>query len=245
MIQKSFYLSVLEARKKHKKQFALLIDPDKFKSVDIIKQAEDSHVDCIMIGGSIISSGKFEICVHSIKEKTKIPLVIFPGNYLQISNKADAILLLSLISGRNADFLIGSHVTAAPQLKASNLEIIPTGYMLIGDGRQTSASYMSNTNPIPSDKYEIAMSTAMAGEMLGLKLIYLDAGSGAEAPVKGSMIKSVRDNISIPIIVGGGIDNEAKATQACKMGADMIVVGNAAEKNAGLIKKISKAIHAI
>jgi putative glycerol-1-phosphate prenyltransferase len=245
MLHKFFYLSVLEARKKQKKQFALLIDPDKFKSLDIIKHAEDSRVDCIMIGGSIISSGNFELCVATIKEKTKIPIVIFPGNYLQISNKADAILLLSLISGRNADFLIGSHVTAAPQLRASNLEIIPTGYMLIGDSRQTSASYMSNTNPIPSDKDDIAMSTAMAGEMLGLKLIYLDAGSGAKAPVKESMIKKVRENINVPIIVGGGIDNEAKAILACKMGADIIVVGNAAEKNIKVIKKISAAIHAI
>jgi putative glycerol-1-phosphate prenyltransferase len=243
MINQSFYLSVLECRKKKKKQFSLLVDPDKFSSGDVISYAEDFNVDCIMIGGSIISSGSFEKCLNLIKQRTKIPLVIFPGNYLQISHKADAILLLSLISGRNAEFLIGNHVTAAPLLKASNLEIVPTGYMLIGNGSQTSAAYMSNTNPIPSDKDEIAVSTAIAGEMLGLKLIYLDAGSGAESPVRESMIKKVRANISIPLIVGGGINSVSKAISACTMGADMIVVGNAAEKNFKLIKQISKAIH--
>jgi putative glycerol-1-phosphate prenyltransferase len=164
---------------------------------------------------------------------------------LQISKSADAILLLSLISGRNADLLIGQHVIAAPLLKSSHLEIIPTGYMLIESGTQTAASYISNTLPIPSQKDDIAMSTAMAGEMLGLNLIYLDAGSGAKNSVSEAMIRKVKSNINIPLIVGGGINTPAKAIKACEAGADLIVVGNAIEKNARLIKDISTAIHKI
>jgi phosphoglycerol geranylgeranyltransferase len=164
-------------------------------------------------------------------------------NDLQISKKADGILFLSLISGRNAELLIGKHVIAAPVLKASLLEVLPTGYMLIESGKQTSASYMSNTNPIPADKDDIAMCTAMAGEMLGLKLIYMDAGSGAINAVSETMIKKVSTNINIPLIIGGGINSAEKALKACRAGADVIVVGNGIEKKVSLIKTIAKAVH--
>ncbi len=243
MIQKSIYSSILKSRTQRKKQFALLIDPDKFEKTNVIKLAETAGVDFIMVGGSLITNGSLEQCINKIKEQTSIPVIIFPGNNLQISKRADAILLLSLISGRNADLLIGNHVIAAPVLKSSGLEIIPAGYMLIESGKQTAASYMSNSLPIPSDKDDIAMCTAMAGEMLGLKLIYLDAGSGALKNVSASMIQKVKTAVNIPILVGGGINSAQKAVAACNAGADVIVVGNAIEKNATLINNISSAIH--
>ncbi len=243
MIQNAIYSSILKSKEQGKKQFAVLIDPDKFKSTKIIKLAESVETDFILVGGSLISSGNFEKCINNIKSITSIPVIIFPGNNLQVSKAADTLLLLSLISGRNPDFLIGQHVISASFLKSSGLEIIPTGYMLIESEKQTAASYMSNTIPIPNDKYDIAMSTAMAGEMLGLKLIYMDAGSGAKKSVPSEMINKVSASIKIPLIIGGGINNAAKATTACKAGADIIVVGNALEKDSSLIKNISHAIH--
>ena len=243
MIQNTNYSSILKSKEQGKKQFAVLIDPDKFKSTKIIKLAESVGTDFILVGGSLISSGNFEKCIKNIKAITSIPVIIFPGNNLQVSKSADSILLLSLISGRNPDFLIGQHVISAPFLKSSGLEIIPTGYMLIESEKQTAASYMSNTIPIPNDKYDIAMSTAMAGDMLGLKLIYMDAGSGAKKSVPSEMINKVSSSIKIPLVIGGGINSAAKATAACKAGADIIVVGNALEKDSSLIRNISHAIH--
>jgi phosphoglycerol geranylgeranyltransferase len=242
-MQKKLYSFILKSKLKQKKLFAILIDPDKFESAEILELAAASKVDLILIGGSIITNGNFEKCVETIKKKSKIPLLIFPGNNLQISKNADGILLLSLISGRNPDMLIGKHVISAPLLKSSRLEIIPTGYMLIESGRQTAALYMSNTSPIPSDKEDIAMCTAMAGEMLGLNLIYLDAGSGAENCVPPSMIKKVSKSISVPVVVGGGINTSEKAAKACQAGADIIVVGNALEKDKLLIKEMAHTIH--
>lgn len=242
-MQKNNYEKIIKNKAKGKKLFAVLIDPDKFESTEVISKANRAGVDFIMVGGSILSNGSFEKCIQSIKKNTTIPILIFPGNHLQISKNADAILLLSLISGRNPELLIGKHVIAAPQIKTSNLEVLATGYMLIESGRQTSASYMSNTNPIPSDKTSIAACTAMAGEQLGLKLIYMDAGSGAMNTVSSEMIKKVSKNISIPLIIGGGINSPKKALLACKSGADIIVVGNAIEKDVTLIESIAKAIH--
>jgi putative glycerol-1-phosphate prenyltransferase len=178
-----------------------------------------------------------------MKSKSNIPAILFPGNSFQLSYKADAILFLSLISGRNAELLIGNHVISAPFLKVSPLEIIPTGYMLIEGGVMTSVQYMSNTNPIPNTKPDIAMCTAMAGEMLGLKQIYMDAGSGAQKPVSAEMITAVSSTISIPLIVGGGIKSPEQASINVAAGADVIVVGNAIEKDPSLIKEISAAIH--
>jgi phosphoglycerol geranylgeranyltransferase len=239
------YESILKSKKEGKKLFAVLIDPDKFDSMEVIEQCNHSKVDFIMVGGSILSADNFETCIQTIKKSTTIPVIIFPGNNLQISKEADAILLLSLISGRNADFLIGKQVIAAPFLKASELEILPTGYMLIESGTPTAASYMSNTTPIPHHKNDIAACTALAGELLGLKMIYMDAGSGALNAINESMITTTKKAISIPLIIGGGITTSEKAILACKAGADVIVVGNAIENNVSLIASLSAAIHAL
>jgi phosphoglycerol geranylgeranyltransferase len=237
------YTTILKKKQLGQKLFAVLIDPDKFQSTEIVQRAEAAKADFIMVGGSLLTTGNFEHCISTIKKATRLPVLIFPGNNLQISADADAILLLSLISGRNPEFLIGKHVIAAPQLKSSKLEIIPTGYLLIESGRPTTASYISNTVPIPHDKVDIALCTAIAGEMLGLKLIYLDAGSGALTPVNRHMIKGVAEQLTVPLVVGGGIRNAEAALTACEAGADIIVVGNAIEKDPAVIEAISKAVH--
>ncbi len=204
--------------------------------------AESSAVDYILMGGSLLVNDRLDQCISLIKKETRLPVVLFPGNEMQINGKADAILLLSLISGRNPEMLIGKHVTAAPYLKASGLEVLSTGYMLIESGNSTTALYMSNTAPIPREKDDIAICTAMAGEMLGMKLIYMDAGSGAIHPVSASMIKKVKAQINIPLIVGGGIKDPQIAYESCIAGADMIVVGTAIEKDISLIKDIAAAV---
>lgn len=237
------YSSVLKSKAAGKKQFAVLIDPDKFGEDELLSLANEASVDFILLGGSLLTNGNFEKCIRIVKQKTKIPLIIFPGNGLQISGNADGILLLSLISGRNAEMLIGNHVIAAPALRSSGLELLPTGYMLIESGTPTAALYMSNTTPIPHNKPDIAMCTAMAGEMLGLKLIYMDAGSGAKNCVSEEMIRKVHAAVSIPLIVGGGISTAEKASSACRAGADLIVVGNAIEKDKALLKEIAAAVH--
>ena len=240
------YKNILAKKSEEKKQFAVLIDPDKQKNSDLILTldlARESHVDYLFVGGSLLTNDNLEKCIKTIKDNSNIPAILFPGNVMQINDQADGILFLSLISGRNADLLIGKQVISAPILKQTNLEIISTGYMLIDSGMPTAASYMSNTIPIPRNKNGIAASTALAGEYLGLKMIYMDGGSGAQKPIKTEMIKKVSKNINIPLIVGGGICNAEKALENCKAGADIIVVGNAIEKDPNLIKEISQAIH--
>ena len=236
----NIYSNIVKKAGQGKKQFSVLIDPDKPGDLkELIKRAEAADVDYFFIGGSLITTSGIASCVKMIKEKSLIPVVLFPGSTLQITEHADAVLFLALISGRNAELLIGKHVTAAPVVKASKLEVIPTGYMLIDGGKPTTASYISNTSPIPADKDEIAMSTAMAGEMLGMRLIYADAGSGAENAVSESMIRLIKKNITIPLIVGGGIRTAERAAKAYAAGADMVVVGNGIEKDLSLIEKIS------
>jgi phosphoglycerol geranylgeranyltransferase len=242
-MSQTLYKDIAEAKSHNKKKLALLIDPDKFTSVDVVKQAETSGVDLIFIGGSLLSKGSFSKCVDLVKQNTKLPVIIFPGHIDQVSDKADGILFLSLISGRNAENLIGKHVLAAPILKKTKLEILPTGYMLIDGGKVTTATYMSNTVPIPHDKNDIAACTALAGEMLGLKLIYMDTGSGANKHVSLKMIKEVKKNISIPLIIGGGIRTPEDAYEVCKAGADMIVIGTIAEESPEIVQQIAKAVH--
>jgi putative glycerol-1-phosphate prenyltransferase len=244
----SIYKTILAKKAKHQKQFALLIDPDKTDAAKLnllLKTAQKSAADYIFIGGSFLTNDSFCNCVRFVKDSCDIPVILFPGSNLQICHDADAILFLSLISGRNPEMLIGNHVIAAPYLQKSPIEIISTGYLLIDSGRTTTAVYMSNTTPIPYEKDDIAGYTALAGEMLGMKMIYADAGSGALKPVSESMISSVSKNISIPLIAGGGIRTPEQAVKACKAGADIIVVGNAIEKNSKLITSISAAIHKI
>jgi phosphoglycerol geranylgeranyltransferase len=227
------------------KQFAVLVDPEQCNE-GIIKNlvflAASSSVDYIMVGGSLLVNDHLDSCIKLIKSETDLPVILFPGSEMQINGKADAILLLSLISGRNPELLIGKHVSAAPYLRTSGLEILPTGYMLIESGNSTTALYMSNTTPIPREKDDIAVCTAMAGEMLGMKLIYMDAGSGAAKPIPASMISSVKEQISVPLIVGGGIRTPEIALESCKAGADVIVVGTAIEKDIQLIKEIADAV---
>ena len=229
-----------------KKKFVVLIDPDKPSDeqiIDIVKKSVQAGVDFFFVGGSLLTTDSLDNCINLIKQHCDIPVLIFPGNSLQISKWCDGFLLLSLISGRNAEMLIGRHVIAAPYLKLYGNEIIPTGYMIIDGGKQTSVSYMSNTTPIPHDKDDIAMCTALAGEMLGLKLIYMDAGSGAINPISAEMISKVKHTIEVPLIIGGGINTPEKAATAAKAGADIIVVGNALEKSTDRLSEFAEAIH--
>lgn len=237
---------ILTARKEEKrKSFAVLLDPDKvdFDTFQIfLEQAVEKEVDFFFVGGSLITNYAIDKLISAIQRFTNIPTILFPGNSLHVEHTADAILLLSLISGRNPDFLIGQHVIAAPMLKKSGIEILPTGYMLIESGKLTTVSYISNTTPIPHDKASIAACTAMAGEMLGLKNIFLDAGSGAQIPVSAEMIAAVRSAVDTPIIVGGGIDTSEKALLAMQAGADVIVVGNGIEQNPDLLPEIAASV---
>ncbi len=230
--------------KEGKKLFAVLIDPDKFPHQNLLKiitAMETANPDIILVGGSLVAEKTGKV-VSLLKEHLSVPVLLFPGNLLQITSNADGLLYLSLISGRNSEFLIGNHVASAPYLKKSGMEIISTGYMLIEGGATTSVEYMSNTRPIPADKNDIAVATAMAAEMLGLKLVYLEGGSGAINPVPEEMITEVKKNISIPLIVGGGLNTIEKVEKACKAGADIVVVGNAFEKDLSLLKDFKKLI---
>lgn len=228
------------------KKFAVLIDPDSARvsnMASLAKQCQSAAVDYFMVGGSLLVNNVLDDCLTTIKEHCDIPLILFPGDSFQLSYRADALLFLSLISGRNAELLIGKHVITAPYIKLSPLEVISCGYMLIDGGVSTTVSYISNTQPIPSDKDDVAICTALAGEMLGLQLMYLEAGSGAINPVSCQMIESVSGAIDVPLIVGGGISTPEKARRNVMAGADMIVVGNAIERDPTLINELADAVH--
>jgi phosphoglycerol geranylgeranyltransferase len=242
------YPSLLEKKKAGKKSFAVLVDPDKVSTSslhDMVTQAVAAKVDYFFVGGSLVISDHLDSCIQQIKSSCNIPVLLFPGSPSQISKHADALLYLSLISGRNADLLIGQHVVSAPFIRKSGLEIIPTGYMVVDGGAATTVSYISNATPIPADKEDIAMCTAMAGEMLGMKLIYMDSGSGAKLAIREEMIATVARHIEVPLIVGGGIRDAEKAYLNCKAGADVIVIGNAIEKDTSLITEIAAAVHSV
>jgi len=242
------YQSLTEKKKNGQKSFAVLIDPDKVNHSlldELMELSISAHVDYFLVGGSLVISNHLDDVVSHIKKNSSIPVILFPGSPTQLSRYADALLYLSLISGRNPELLIGQHVVSAPTVRQSGLEILSTGYMVIDGGAPTTVSYISNASPIPHDKNEIAMCTAMAGEMLGMKLIYMDAGSGAKRPITESMIQSVAEKIEMPLIIGGGINEPEKAYRNCKAGADVIVVGNAIEKDSSLIKEMSSAVHSV
>jgi len=233
-------------RKQNKKAFAVLIDPDNTDMNQIIETAQlcnEAKVDFVFMGGSLMLSNHLDECIKTFKSKSSIPVILFPGSPSQVSKEADALLYLALISGRNPELLIGAHVVSAPKIKASGLEIISTGYIVVDGGKPTAVSYMSNSAPIPYDKDDIAVCTAIAGEFLGKNVLYMDAGSGAINPVSENMIQKVSNQISIPLIVGGGISSPEKAIANCQAGADIIVVGNALEKDNQLIKVLAEAIH--
>jgi phosphoglycerol geranylgeranyltransferase len=242
------YDKIVKSKAQSNKAFAVLIDPDKIDDTLLLKTIDialEAKVDFFFVGGSLVVTNTLDHIVSVIKKHCTIPVILFPGSPDQITPKADALLYLSLISGRNPELLIGQHVISAPFVKQSGLEIIPVGYMLINGGTPTTVSYISNTNPIPANKNDIATCTAMAGEMLGLKLIYMDAGSGAQHAIPAQMIQQVAKNIQIPLVVGGGITTPEKALENCLAGADIIVVGNAIEKDPALIKGIANAIHSL
>ncbi|MDR3704940.1 MAG: geranylgeranylglyceryl/heptaprenylglyceryl phosphate synthase [Paludibacteraceae bacterium] len=227
-----------------KKLFAVLVDPDKCtgealcRFIELTRQAKP---DFIFIGGSLTTEST-DIAIETIKENTNIPVVLFPGSASQFSPKADAMLFLSLISGRNPDFLIGQHVVSAPFIRKSGMETISTGYMLVESGSTTAVEYMSNTRAIPREKNSIAVATAIAGELLGNKLIYLEAGSGAQLPVPPQMITAVKKYISIPLVVGGGLRSMENIQDALQAGADIIVVGNVLEKDPQLMVEFAQLI---
>ena len=228
--------------------YFVLIDPDKLEisqTQKFISHCEQSGVDGFLVGGSLMINGNLEKSIEEIKKSTSLPVIIFPGSVNQLSEKADAVLFLSLISGRNAEHLIGKHVLAAPIIKKYNLETISTGYMLIESGKTTTAEYVSESKPIPRDKPEIATATALAGEYLGLKLIYLEGGSGAINSVPNEMIEMVSSQVSVPVIVGGGIRTPEEAGEKVKAGAKIIVTGNffENENNWELVSQFADAVH--
>jgi phosphoglycerol geranylgeranyltransferase len=239
--------TLTERSRSGKKSIAVLIDPDKIDGTaqlqHLINLASENLVDFFFVGGSLVTTVNMSEVVKQIKDTVSIPVILFPGNTMQIEPTADAIFFLSLISGRNPELLIGQHVVAAPIIKNTKLEVIPTGYMLINSGRTTSVAYISNTTPIPDDKYSLAACTAMAGEMLGLRAMYMDAGSGAEKEISARMITTVKKSINVPLIIGGGINTKQKAFTALEAGADMIVIGNALEKHPDLLIEISEKVY--
>jgi phosphoglycerol geranylgeranyltransferase len=220
-----------------KKSIGILLDPDKAKGAllhNIINKANEGSADYIFAGGSL-TFNSIDTLISEVKKLSSIPLVLFPGNLLQLTLNADIILLLSLISGRNPELLIGNHVIAAPYLKDSREKLVSVGYILISCGNKTSVEYISQTEAIPANKAELAVATAIAGEMLGMKMIYLEAGSGAANPVPVNIVKSVRENISVPLAVGGGIKNKNEIEAIFEAGADLIILGNGCEKHPELL----------
>lgn len=225
---------------------ALLIDPDWASKndwlLDVMSLVNKSGVDLILVGGSLVFNiDKLDQIIITIKKLTEIPVYLFPGHPTQISKYADGILFLSLISGRNPELLIGQHVVSAPIIRSYNLNVASTGYMIVGKS-STSVHYMSQTHPLPAEKPDIAIATALAGEMLGLKYIYLDGGSGADRAISKKLISAVSNQINIPLIVGGGIDHKEKVIDAFNHGANLVVIGTAIEKMPELLEQIKPVI---
>ncbi len=241
------YQQLRALKSQNKSGFAVLADPDKIAPADmhyLARLCNDAQVDYLLMGGSLLMAHQMELCIQRFKTESDIPVVLFPGSPAQVTPYADALFYLSLISGRNPELLIGQHVASAPAVKASGLEVISTGYMIIDGGAQTTVSYISNTAPIPADKPEIALCTAWAGELQGKHIIYMDAGSGARIPISEEMISKVSSHIDIPLVVGGGILTPEKVYSNCKAGANLIIVGNAIERDPLLIRDMAQAARA-
>jgi len=242
------YDYLLETRDRRGAGYLVLFDPDKEEVARAAKRAElcqEAGVDALLVGGSLLLTPAFEELLRELKKRLSIPLIIFPGGVRQVSPYADAILFMSLVSGRNAEHLIGDQVVAAPLVKACGIEPIPTAYMLIESGQTTSAEYMSNTRPIPRHKPDIAAATALAAEFLGMKLVYLEAGSGAIQSVPEEMIKAVSSYVTLPLVVGGGITSPQEARAKVEAGASFIVTGNVLERDndAQLVHRFAEAVH--
>ena len=244
----STYETLISSSNAQGAAYLVLVDPDKIDGNSFpkfIQHATSAGVDGFLVGGSLVLGGTFEECITIIKKNITVPVVIFPGSVQQISKEADAILYLSLLSGRNAEHIIGSQVTAAPIIKKMKLEAISTAYMLVESGKTTSAEFMSNTKPLPRNKPDIAVAHALAAEYMGFKLLYLEAGSGAEQSVPEEMIAAVAKHCSVPLIVGGGIRTPDDARKKVNAGAKFVVTGNVLEKDGSkdLMKEFSAAIH--
>lgn len=240
---KSIYQNIITSISKSEKLLAVLIDPDKMKLEtvsDFITKVNQSIATHIFVGGSEVSEGVTESLVVEIKRHTSLPVVLFPGDVIQITDKADGILFLSLISGRNPEYLIGKHVEAVSKLKHSDLEVIPTGYLLVENGKQTSVERVSETKPLKRNDVKTIIDTAKAGELLGMKLIYLEAGSGATHPIEAEIIEKVKAELDIPLIVGGGIRSKDALDSAYKAGADLVVIGTAFEEDEMFFDKLRK-----
>lgn len=247
LMSQSILQSMQQLKATNQKALAVLIDPDHFSQQafqSLVHSFDQHQPDYFLVGGSHLTSDQVAATIQGIKRHSAIPIILFPGSTHQICDEADAILLLSLISGRNPDLLIGKHVEAAPQLMQSSLEVIPTGYMLVDGGKSTTVHYISQTIPLPSDKPELAVSTAWAGELMGLRVNYLDAGSGARQTVPEAMIAEMSRQTKNPLVVGGGIRTGERAYQLCEAGADVVVVGNALEKSPTLVSELLAATHA-
>ena len=240
--------AIYEKYDRGKRQYWILLDPEDFEPDEAAKLAhaaeETGAVDAVLIGGSLLQSNSFDAFVNVVRQSVSMPVILFPGDATQLSGHADALLYLSLISGRNPVNLIGEHVKAAPIIRKLGLEPIATGYMLVESGTVTSVEFMSNTRPLPRNKPEIAAAHALAAQYMGMKLIYLEAGSGAARPVPCEMIEKVKKHVDIPIIVGGGIRNEKTAHAILQAGADIIVTGNMLSKRGGRerMRKIGMAV---
>lgn len=239
----NIYLNILSAKKNNQKLLAVLIDPEKITPEKIpafFEKVHQSIATHIFVGGSTDENNQTENIVSEIKKATHLPVLLFPGDANQITNKADGILFLSLLSGRNPTFLIEQQVKAAPILQKTNLEIIPTGYILIDGGKETAVQKVSNTNPIAQNNLDLILNTAMAGEFLGKKLIYIEAGSGATVPVDANIIKKCQTQLNIPLIVGGGIRTKEQLESAFNSGADLAVIGTAFENDTSFFNDLKK-----
>ncbi len=245
----TIYEHLLQVRERRGAGLMVLLDPDRH-DIDVIErralEAQKSGCDGLLIGSSLLTTDNFDEVVRRVKGTVDVPVILFPGGVQQLSAHADALLFLSLISGRNPQHLIGDHVQAAPIIRKMGLEVIPTGYILVESGIVSTVQYISDTRPIPRDKLDIVESHALAGEYLGLKLIYLEGGSGARLSVPEEMIRSVRATISVPLVVGGGIRTPEEAHKKIEAGADWVVVGNVLEKQSpgsSLMQEIAGAVH--
>ncbi|MFB6343875.1 geranylgeranylglyceryl/heptaprenylglyceryl phosphate synthase [Saccharicrinis sp. FJH62] len=226
-----------------KKQVAVLVDPDKFSGEQLnALQCHEKRIDLIFVGGSFTFKHIGDV-IARIKEMVSIPVILFPGDVTQLSANADAMLMLSLISGRNPEYLIGNHVLAAPRIMEYGLEPIPTGYIVLNGGKKTAVSYISNTNPIPSEQHDIIVATALAGKYLGLKMIYLETGSGATHTASPELVKKVKSTVDLPLIVGGGIKTADQLTSLFNAGADIAVIGTLFENNPDALQNILDRIH--
>ncbi|RYD52055.1 MAG: geranylgeranylglyceryl/heptaprenylglyceryl phosphate synthase [Sphingobacteriales bacterium] len=244
----SSILSDLQSRKEGRRPgFAVLVDPDKIhpENAPVLAQhCADAGVDYLLVGGSLVLDyAHFEAFIRTFKEHSHIPVLLFPGSPAQVTSVADGLLYLSLVSGRNAELLIGQHVISAPAVRVSGLQVLSTGYIVVDGGQPTTVSYMSGSAPVPANKPDIALCTAWASELLGHHLLYLDAGSGARNPVSARMIQMVSSQTQNPLFVGGGIRTPEAAQEATRAGATIVVVGNVLEESPDLMREMAAAVH--